>query len=700
MVFKQKLATFLHNFSTLEFCRGHYQIFSGRINSKVLNWSSYLTFASFKGGWLPGQFIRGLWLISSWPFLTLPLLMSCFVDPLVHLFLSKFLSVSGFFLPCPCTGLLGYQNNNLCLHKLLIDWPTSKIYHVQALVKSRFPFDLIWFADQSSDLHVEGVRDRKRENGVVELEGEGCSTSLSGPRLSSCVDGESGYDAKGKKATNQKHKSGIRRRRRAALGYGKLLSALSTNSTRSIGLGASHSSHDSSGEMGSQISGNLGLASGTEDGILGDGHGPIVIDHGSFELNGSYKKGKGIRNDASFVANMACNAEDVSDSVGNDAIKMAGQSLEEEKTALAALYQELEKERAAAASAADEAMAMIMRLQEDKASIAMEARQYQRMIEEKFAYDDEEMDILKEIVVRRELENHFLEKKLEAYQLMNISGNEQLKEDSSCQMNNTGKRPPLSSDSDENLLLLPQQMVKSKTIFQKEVQTNASCSSNDERSHTLALGKEMMPECKESASDSSTSEGVLQKTVCVAGEEKTQRYVGEISQTCGGMEEEMGKDRKSFKSVWKEGGGKESGPLSSAPSDFEVCTTSELSDCPRTSVSEIEPNGRGSHLDTTSSLPRVGDSQCKILDIDSHLSSSSAVNSERFKIDSEVECLRERLRTVQEEKDKLTISAEHKDRVSAQLKLVEEIISQLRETHQLREPMRQASLPPLSSKVR
>ncbi|KAJ6338924.1 hypothetical protein OIU76_008396 [Salix suchowensis] len=420
----------------------------------------------------------------------------------------------------------------------------------------------------------------------------------------------------------------------------KLLSALSTNSTRSICLGAAHSSHDSSGEMGSQISGNLGLASGTEDGILGDGHGPIVIDHGSFELNGSYKKGKGIKNDASFVTDMACNAEDVSDSVGYDAIKMVGQSLEEEKTALAALYQELEKERAAAASAADEAMAMIMRLQEDKASIAMEARQYQRMIEEKFAYDDEEMDILKEIVVRRELENHFLEKKLEAYQLMNISGNEQqLKEDSSCQMNNTGKRPPLSSDSEENLLLLPQQMVKSKTIFQKEVQTNASCSSNDERSHTLSLGNEMMPECKESASDSSTSEGVLQKTVCVAGEEKTQRYVGEISQTCGGMEEEMGKDRNHLNqvgscmhspmhdteltvydvhvvddetTVWKEGGGKESGPLSSAPSDFEVCTTSELSDCPRTSVSEIEPNGRGSHLDTTSSLPRVGDSQCKI----------------------------------------------------------------------------------------
>ncbi|KAJ6710933.1 hypothetical protein OIU74_011734 [Salix koriyanagi] len=79
MVFKQKLATFLHNFSTLEFCRGHYQ-WSDQFQSLKL------VFISHIGGWLPGQFIRGLWLISSRPFLTLPLLMSCFVDPLVHLF--------------------------------------------------------------------------------------------------------------------------------------------------------------------------------------------------------------------------------------------------------------------------------------------------------------------------------------------------------------------------------------------------------------------------------------------------------------------------------------------------------------------------------------------------------------------------------------------------------------------------------------
>ena len=80
-----------------------------------------------------------------------------------------------------------------------------------------------------------------------------------------------------------------------------------------------------------------------------------------------------------------------------------------------ALYAELEKERSAAASAADEAMAMILRLQEEKASVEMEARQYQRMIEAKAAYDAEEMEILKEILLRREREKHFLENEVEAY---------------------------------------------------------------------------------------------------------------------------------------------------------------------------------------------------------------------------------------------------------------------------------------------
>ncbi|KAL2469502.1 hypothetical protein Adt_37638 [Abeliophyllum distichum] len=102
--------------------------------------------------------------------------------------------------------------------------------------------------------------------------------------------------------------------------------------------------------------------------------------------------------------------------------------LKEEHAACAALYIELEKERsaAAAATAVDEAMAMILRLQEEKASVEMEARKNQRVIEEKSPYDAEEMYILKEILVRREREKHFLENEVEAYRHLICPENEQL----------------------------------------------------------------------------------------------------------------------------------------------------------------------------------------------------------------------------------------------------------------------------------
>ena len=119
------------------------------------------------------------------------------------------------------------------------------------------------------------------------------------------------------------------------------------------------------------------------------------------------------------VAEFECLTPDQDfDGSDKNAIRVLEQALDEEHAARTALYLELEKERSAAATAADEAMAMILRLQEEKAIIEMEARQYQRMIEEKSAYDAEEMNILKEILLRRERENHFLEKEVEAYKRM------------------------------------------------------------------------------------------------------------------------------------------------------------------------------------------------------------------------------------------------------------------------------------------
>jgi len=72
-------------------------------------------------------------------------------------------------------------------------------------------------------------------------------------------------------------------------------------------------------------------------------------------------------------------------------------ALQAERKALGALYAELEEERSAAAIAANQTMAMINRLQEEKAAMQMEALQYQRMMEEQSEYDQEALQLLNEL---------------------------------------------------------------------------------------------------------------------------------------------------------------------------------------------------------------------------------------------------------------------------------------------------------------
>jgi hypothetical protein len=89
--------------------------------------------------------------------------------------------------------------------------------------------------------------------------------------------------------------------------------------------------------------------------------------------------------------------------------------LRSERKALNALYTELEEERSASAVAANQTMAMITRLQEEKAAVQMEALQYQRMMEEQTEYDQEAVQILNDLMVKREKEKHELEKELDLY---------------------------------------------------------------------------------------------------------------------------------------------------------------------------------------------------------------------------------------------------------------------------------------------
>ncbi|GMH06284.1 hypothetical protein Nepgr_008124 [Nepenthes gracilis] len=90
-------------------------------------------------------------------------------------------------------------------------------------------------------------------------------------------------------------------------------------------------------------------------------------------------------------------------------------ALRAERKALPTLYAELEEERNAAAIAANQTMATINKLREEKATMQMEALHYQRMMEEQAEYDQEALQLMNDIIVKREAKKQELEKELEIY---------------------------------------------------------------------------------------------------------------------------------------------------------------------------------------------------------------------------------------------------------------------------------------------
>lgn len=488
-------------------------------------------------------------------------------------------------------------------------------------------------------------------------------------------------------------------------------------------------------------------------------------------------------------------------------VKVLEQALEEEHAARAALYLELEKERSAAATAADEAMAMILRLQEQKASIEMEARQFQRIIEEKSAYDAEEMDLLKEILVRREREKHFLEKEVESYRKLILSEND-LSEGSRHDMAGALDQRPVSSLylSEDPVLMLQrisesidkQEKVKdsdrhsayestclSTLAFRKELPTldweeetdlsnggviyvkpnignhhlhksglNNECNEEfqekgmlpvDENQHAQKRGIQKLGACsqlyksgssigeeQEPSNNIRLLQGIISETAKTHAE--AEMYVqpdgenlddngrnadhGTKDQCCTAFDNELSVhdvhviDHESNQHNEANGSKIE---LLSENSTIDVPTrldhTVEVSliqrigavhESPIPSTSASETNNNQGFSDITNGLPPLGSSQGKGLPLHMRRHSMSSIDNERLKIETEVERLRERLRIVQEGREKLNFSVEHRERESIQLQLLQDIAGQLRAIRLLTDPgkaVRQASLPPPSSKV-
>ncbi|CBI35190.3 unnamed protein product, partial [Vitis vinifera] len=105
----------------------------------------------------------------------------------------------------------------------------------------------------------------------------------------------------------------------------------------------------------------------------------------------------------------------VSEIEGESMVDRLKRQVEHDRKTIIALYKELDEERNASAISANQAMAMITRLQEEKAALHMEALQYLRMMEEQSEYDMEALQKTNDLLTEKEKEMQDLEAELEFY---------------------------------------------------------------------------------------------------------------------------------------------------------------------------------------------------------------------------------------------------------------------------------------------
>ncbi|KAI0492746.1 hypothetical protein KFK09_027022 [Dendrobium nobile] len=432
-----------------------------------------------------------------------------------------------------------------------------------------------------------------------------------------------------------------------------------------------------------------------------------------------------------------------------EALRSLEQELEEERGAHAALYLELEKERNAAASAADEAMAMILRLQKEKAEIGMEARQYKRMVEEKSAYDEEEMEILKEIIVRREREKHVLENEVEMYkQMMNSGDRVELELDNENFLKDN--LDTLVDSSDDPMLMLKQIY---KSVGKKEEPNDFGVESSPITNSSIAgsnhghlmynfVGSSKHPELFSSTDDcdqefqektilatctNSSSSNILNTTfvddsvVYSLNAPFEAEYHKDITDFTAKDEGErvtpidtivsvegpctMGSDETDQRCSESSQHETESNILDvqvqfEEDSNQNVIASEEELSC--TNFDEMELKIRRSCSEITNRISLI-DSLYGRTSCFNPRSSLPYVESERYKIENEVDVLRKRLEIIRQGRKNLSLYADQKEKETFQLQLLDEIAFQLEEIKKVTKPaksLRRVSLPPLSSKFK
>ncbi|KAK9705698.1 hypothetical protein RND81_07G076300 [Saponaria officinalis] len=102
-------------------------------------------------------------------------------------------------------------------------------------------------------------------------------------------------------------------------------------------------------------------------------------------------------------------------SLGTHEIDFLKETLQAQQELLQKLYNELDDERESSATAADETLSMILRLQGEKAAMEMEASQYKRIAEEKMCHAQETVEIFQELIYQKEMQIASLSFQVQAY---------------------------------------------------------------------------------------------------------------------------------------------------------------------------------------------------------------------------------------------------------------------------------------------
>ncbi|KAL7593176.1 hypothetical protein Lser_V15G31886 [Lactuca serriola] len=108
-------------------------------------------------------------------------------------------------------------------------------------------------------------------------------------------------------------------------------------------------------------------------------------------------------------SNISLDGSIVSEIDGESVVDRLRRQVEHDKKLMGALYKELEEERNASAVATNQAMAMITRLQEEKAELYTEALQYLRMMEEQAEYNSEALQNANDLIEEKDKQIQDLE---------------------------------------------------------------------------------------------------------------------------------------------------------------------------------------------------------------------------------------------------------------------------------------------------